>query len=105
MLCHAIHFSLQLLRTDWPLPVILQHLGFAQIVMDFPFNLRLRHHRIERWLGIRALLGPDPVTPINVLNRSLVSYALGECESGSCRRGNFRRRFRTQESQQRPGQY
>jgi hypothetical protein len=37
VLRHAIHFSLQLLSRDRPLPVILQRLGHAQIIFDFLF--------------------------------------------------------------------
>ena len=75
VLCHAIHFSLQLLGSDWPMPVVLQRLRVAQIICDFLFELRLRHHCIERWLGIRAVFRPDAVIPVNLLDRSLISYA------------------------------
>ena len=77
----AFHFGLQLVRSDWPLPVIFQHLGVAQIVCDSVFDLRLRHHRIERGLGIRAASRPDTMTPVNLFNRSLVGYALCKSES------------------------
>ena len=62
------------------MPVILERLRFAQIIFDFLFHLRLRHHRIERWLGIGSLFGPDAVTPVNFLDRSLISYAFCERE-------------------------
>jgi hypothetical protein len=65
--------------------------------LDFLFQLRLRHHCIERWLGIGTLFWPDAVTPVNVLDSSLISYAL-------CKRqrslGNLRWRFDTKEGQQ-----
>jgi hypothetical protein len=76
VLCHAIHFSLQLLGSDWPMPVSLQRLRVAQVILDFAFDLRLRHHGVERWFGIRALFRPDAMTPVNSLNRPLICYTL-----------------------------
>jgi hypothetical protein len=96
---HAIHFNLQLLSGDRPLPVILQRLRLAQIICDLFFELRLRHHSIQRWLGIGSLFGPDAMTPVNVFNRSLISYALYKRQSGSCRMRSFRWRFGMEESQ------
>ncbi len=78
---HAIHLSLQLLGRNRPLPVILQRLRVAQIILDFAFDLRLRHHGVERWLGIGPLFRPDSMTPVNVLNRSLISYAFCKRQS------------------------
>jgi len=43
---HAVHLGLELLRSDRPLPVILQRLGIAQITRDFLFDLRPRHNCI-----------------------------------------------------------
>jgi hypothetical protein len=40
--------------------------------------LRLRHHPIQRRLGIETLLWPDPMMPIDVFDRSLIDHALGE---------------------------
>jgi hypothetical protein len=100
VLRHAIHFSLQLLTGDRLLPVILQRLRLAEVVCDFLFPLRPRHHRIERWLGIGtlpAIAGPDAVTPIHVLDRSLKRYALLERERSL---GSLRRRFRAEKSRQ-----
>jgi hypothetical protein len=77
---HAIHFHLQLLCGDRALPVIFERLRLAQIVFDFLFELRLRDHRIQRWLGIGALFWPDPMTPVNVFNRALVSDPVREAE-------------------------
>jgi hypothetical protein len=102
VLGHAIHFSLQILSGNWPLPVILQCLGTAQIVFDFLFKLRLRHHCIERWLRIGALLWPDLVTPVNSFNRSLISYSLCERE---CSVGNVDSSFKTKQSHQCSGQH
>ena len=48
----------------------------AQIACDLGFQLRLRYHGTERWLGIRILLWPDAMPPVNVLNCSLISDAL-----------------------------
>jgi hypothetical protein len=77
---HAIYLSLQLLTSDRALPVIFQRLRLSQIVCDFLFELRFRHYRIQRWLGIGAIFWPDPVTPVNFFDRSLICDALGECE-------------------------
>jgi hypothetical protein len=76
VLRHAIHLSLQFLSTKRPLPVIFERLRVAQIVLDFLFNLRLRHHSIERWLGIETLFRPDTMPPVNFFDRPLISYAL-----------------------------
>jgi hypothetical protein len=95
---HSVHLGLQLLRSDWRLPVIPHRLRIAQIVFDFSLQLRLSHHSIERWLGIGALFWPGPMTPVNFLNGSLVSYAVSKRQRFS---RNVRRRFRTKESKQR----
>jgi hypothetical protein len=96
VLRHAIHFSLQLLGSNWRMPVIRQYLRIAQIICDFLFKLRLRHHRIERRLEVGTFLWPNAMPPVNLFNRSLISYAL-------CKRqrfvGSFRRRFGTEEGQ------
>src|SRR4029077_5329949 len=95
---HALHLSLQLLRSDRPLPVILQRLRVAQIVFDFSLQLRPSHHVIERWLGIRALFWPDAVTPVNFFNRSLISDSTSESQRGGLLR---RLHGRAEESQPR----
>src|SRR6266481_2731506 len=66
--------------------------------MDFSFELRLRHHRVERRLGIGTLLWPNPVAPINLFNGSLISYALRNCETPS---RNFYMRVGLDKSQKR----
>jgi hypothetical protein len=97
MLRHAIDFSLQLLGSDWLVPIILQRLRISQVICDFPFELRQGHYCVERWLKVRTLCGPDTVVPVNLLNRSLISYAL-------CKRKHSLRAFRwcfgMEESQQ-----
>jgi hypothetical protein len=60
--------------------VIFERLRVAQIACDLVFQLRLRHHRIERRLGIAALFWPNPVTPVNVFNCPLKGDAFGEGE-------------------------
>jgi hypothetical protein len=80
MLRHAIHLGLELLRGDRPLPPILQRFRIAQITFDLLFDLRLRHHCIERWLRIVALLWPDAVTPVNFFDRALVSNSISKCQ-------------------------
>jgi hypothetical protein len=100
VLRHAIHFGLQFLSSNLLVPVILQRLRLAQIICDLLFQLRLRHHLIERRLGVRTLLWPDAVTPVNVFDRSLISYALCKPERSV---GNVGWTFRPKESQQCPG--
>ena len=80
VLRHALHLCLQLFSTKRLLPVILQRLRVAQIVFNFLFQLRLRHHRIERRLGIRTFFWPDAVTPVNFFNRSLISDTISESQ-------------------------
>jgi len=71
--------------------------------LDFAFDLRLRHHGVERWLGtgpFPAITGPDPMTPINFFNCALISYAICKRQSGSCRMRSLRRRFGLKEIEQ-----
>jgi hypothetical protein len=80
------------------LPVVIQRLRVAQIIFDLLFQLRLRHHCIERWfrLGIfPAVAGPDAMTPVNLFNCPLVSYSLCKRQSRDCGIGGLRFRFRT----------
>ena len=58
--------------------MILQRLRIAQIICDLLFNLRLRHHRIQRWLGTAVGVWPDSMTPVNVFDCSLVRDTLNE---------------------------
>ena len=105
---HAIHLSLQLLGRNRPLPVILQRLRVAQIILDFAFDLRLRHRCVERWLGIGpfpATAGPDAMMPVNLFNRALVSDALCERQSRACGMRTLGRRFGMEESQQCSGDH
>src|SRR5207245_1008316 len=62
----------------------------------FLFQLRLGHHRIQRRLGIRVLLWPYPVAPVNVLDGALISDALLERERSL---KNVRRRFSTEKAE------
>ena len=62
------------------LPLIFQLLRVAQVVFDFLFKLGLRHHRIKRRLVIGALLWPDAMPPLNVLDSSLICYTLCKCQ-------------------------
>jgi len=100
VLRYTVHFGLQLLCTDWSLPMVLQGAGLPQIACDFPFDLRLRHYSIKCWLGIGALFRPDAITPVNFFNRPLITYTLCKRQSGSFRMRTLRRRFSTEESQQ-----
>jgi hypothetical protein len=45
-----------------------ERLRVAQILFNFLCKLRLRHHCVERWLGIRALFRPNAMTPTNILD-------------------------------------
>src|SRR5439155_8474411 len=65
------------------------------------FELRLRHHRVERWLGIRAfpaIAGPYAVTPVHFFDSSLIRHAFFERE---CSLRSVRRRLRMEERQSR----
>ena len=68
--------------------------------MDFPFELRLRHHRIERWLGIGiALLAR--CDDASKRPRSLADKLRALRTSvRRCGMRSFRRRFGMEESQQ-----
>jgi hypothetical protein len=78
VLRHSVHLDLELPVGDRPLPVILERLRLAHVICDFFLKLRLRHHCIERRLGIRAFFRPDTVTPVNAFNCSLMSHAFCE---------------------------
>jgi hypothetical protein len=78
VLRHALHFSLKLLTYSVVAAIGHRFQDFRADNLRFP-SAGLRHHGIERWLGIRTLpatAGPDAVTPVNILNRSLVGHAL-----------------------------
>jgi len=94
---HPLHLGLELVASNRPLPVILQHLRVAQIVFHFLFKLHLRHHRLQRWLGAGVGVWPDPVAPVNVFNRPLIRYAL--CKR-QCSWGELRCRLGTKKSEQ-----
>src|SRR5262245_12583828 len=76
----ALHLGLELVRCDWPLPVILQRLRVAQIIFDLLLDLRPRHHLIQRCLGAGILFWPDAMPPIDFLDCSLISDAICERE-------------------------
>jgi hypothetical protein len=78
---HALHFSLEFAGRDWRLPLICDQLRFSEIIFDLPFQLRFRHNRREWWFLLWIVFRPDAVTPVNFLNRSLIRYALCECQS------------------------
>ena len=81
---HALHLGLQLLSNNRPLPVVLQRPRVVQIFCHFLLDLRLRHHGVERWLGIRALpaaAGPDAMTPVNLFDSPLIRDTLGEAQA------------------------
>src|SRR5262245_50490308 len=100
VLRHTLHLSLQLICSDW-MSVMLQCERIAQIGCDLVFQLRLRHHSIERWFWIRILLWPDTVSPVDILNSCLIGHTLCERQcsrkrAGGClyvarRRGEQRR--------------
>src|SRR5207249_1447447 len=70
------------------------------IIFDFLFKLLLGHHRIERWLGIGTFFWPEPMTPVDFLDGSLIGHAFFERQ---CSLRNTRLRFGTEETQQSPG--
>jgi hypothetical protein len=72
----SLHFGLQLVRSDRPLPVILQRLRVAQIIFDLFLDLRLRHHLIQWRLGAGIRFRPDAMPPVNFLDRPLICDAI-----------------------------
>jgi len=43
----SLYLGLELIGSNWPLPVVFQRLRLAQIILYLPFNLLGRHHLIE----------------------------------------------------------
>ena len=76
----SLHLRLKFACSDWPSPLVSHQLRFAQILFDFSFDLRLRNHRIKRWLGRTVFLGPNPMSPIDFFDRSLIRYTLCKCQ-------------------------
>jgi hypothetical protein len=66
--------------------------------LGLSFKLCLRHHRIERQLGIGALFWPDAMAPVNFLNGSLIRHAFFERKRSL---GSVQRRLRMKERQSR----
>src|SRR6516164_9420061 len=71
----------------------------AETILYLLFNLLRRHHRIQRRFRIKT--GPNPMSPVNFFNSSLISHALRKREL--CVR-NLGWNFGTEERQQWPGQ-
>src|ERR1051326_6061609 len=64
----------------------------------------MRHDCIQRRLGISTLFRPDPMSPINCFDRSLIRHALGESQSSSRRMRRSGLSCRSKQSQQCHGQ-
>src|SRR2546428_5353897 len=103
---HSIHLRLEFAPSDWRSPSICDKLRFAQVLFDFVFDLTLRDNCIQ-WrfrLGILpATAGPDPVSPIDLLDRILISGALSKRERAmkpprSLVAGEGQRRSRSQQT-------
>jgi len=92
---HSLQLRLKLAGSNCPSPLVSHQLRFPQIIFDFLFQLRSGDHRVERWLGRRIFLGPNPMTPIDFFDRSLIRYALCKRQSSL---GNPRVCVRTRES-------
>src|SRR5215831_5995425 len=58
---HPIYLSLQFFWSDRLLPVVLQRLGIAQVIVHLFLDLRLRHQSIERWPSLAIFAWPIPV--------------------------------------------
>src|SRR5438105_11928113 len=68
--------------------VIPENLTIVQIVSNLLFNLCRRQDSIEPRLGIAALLRPDAMSPVHILDGTLISDAIGESKCsvlGLCR--------------------
>src|SRR4029077_5034184 len=78
---HALHFSLEFAGRDWRLPLICDQLRFSEIIFDLSFQLPFRHNRREWWFLLWIVFRPDAVTPVNVFNRSLISYSIFKRQS------------------------
>jgi hypothetical protein len=76
MLCHAVHLGLKFAGGDWPSPLMSDQLRSAQIIFDLLFDLLARNHRIERRLRRTIVFRPNPVTPVNFFNRSLIRHTV-----------------------------
>src|SRR5207237_1480471 len=74
------HLALQLVGSNRPLPVILKQLRVAQIVFDLLFDLRVRHHLLQRRLGIWVRFWPDAMTPVNLFDHPLITDALRKAQ-------------------------
>src|SRR5438876_8320693 len=77
---HPLHLSLELVRCDRPLPVILQRLRVAQIIFDLFLDLRLRHHLVQRRLGTGVRFWPDAMLPVHIFDGALISDPIREGE-------------------------
>ncbi|PYK48774.1 MAG: hypothetical protein DME20_08145 [Verrucomicrobia bacterium] len=71
---------MQLLGRDRLLRVNFQRLRVAEIIFHLLFNLRGRHHLIERRLRLQIFFRPNPVPPVNVFNHALISDPVREAE-------------------------
>ena len=76
----ALHLGLELVRSDRPLPVILQRLRVAQIVFDLLLDRFVRHHFIQRRLCAGICRRPNAMLPIDFLDRVLIRDAIRETQ-------------------------
>src|SRR4030095_7917739 len=75
-----IHFSLQLLGRDRLLPLLFEQFRFAHIICDLLLDLRLRHHRLQRWLWASICFWPEPMPPVNFFDCPLIRDAIRETQ-------------------------
>ena len=77
---HAVHLGLQLGSGDRAVPDLRQGVRLPEIIIDLRTEDRLRHHVAQRRFGQIVGLGPDPVGPVDLLDRPLGGQAILECD-------------------------
>src|SRR5437667_6396813 len=80
---HALDLSLKFTPSDRRPTSTGDNLRFVQVLFDFVFDLTLRDNCIQwrfRPRILPATAGPDPVSPIDLFDRILISGALSKCK-------------------------
>src|SRR5438874_6522114 len=78
-----IHLGLEFKYSNGRSSSICDKLRFAQVLFDFVFDLPVRDNCIQWRFGpgiLPATAGPDPVSPIDLFDRILISGALSKCK-------------------------
>src|SRR5947207_186117 len=79
-----IHLGLEFKYSNGRSSSICDKLRFAQVLFDLVFDLPVRDNCIQWRFGrpgiLPATAGPDPVSPIDLFDRILISDALCKCK-------------------------